>query len=354
MTTRDELVFARGHPNVAAFLHVLRAGESSQDDTAYRMIYGGELIDSLDKHPRIPKQTPWGWTSAAGAYQFMAAIPGKVKTDTWDGLERKYGPLDFSPETQDLMAVALIDRRGALVMVMEGRIQEAIQRCAREWASLPGSPYGQPTISMDKALAIYLEYGGAPHEDLQQSTQETQQEKPMAPIVIPLLQAAAQLIPALGSLFGSGSEVANRNIAAGKVVADTLVQATQAINLQEAVERIQNDPRALQAARSAVTDVLPSIMESGGGGIDGARKAALAPDQLPFWKQGAFYISLILTVMPFMLLTDAFFIHPDAYDGNLRTQIVTGVMLIISIVGAFWLGSTFGSQKKDSMLGGRQ
>ena len=352
MTTRDDLAVALAHPNVQAFLRVIRAGESSQEGTAYRMIYGGELIDSLAAHPRIPKQTPWGWTSAAGAYQFMAAIPGKVKTDTWDGLERKYGALDFSPATQDLMAVALIDRRGALVLVMEGRIREAITKCAREWASLPGSPYGQPTMTMEKALAIYHEYGGAFPHDEEAPQPSTPQEKPMAPIVLPILQALVGVLPQLGQWFGSGSEVAQRNIAAGTLIADKLVQVTQAVNLQEAAERIQNDPEALRVAREAVANVAYQLAEAGGGGIEAARKAATAPDQLPFWKQGAFYISLILTVMPFMLLTDAFFIHPDSYDGNLRTQIVTGVMLIISIVGAFWLGSTFGSQKKDSMLGG--
>lgn len=172
----------------------------------------------------------------------------------------------------------------------------------------------------------------------------------MAPLVIPILSALSSMIPALGQMFGSGSEVAQRNVAAGSLIAQKLVEVTGAVNLQEAAEKIQNDPAILQNAKQAVADVMYQLSEAGGGGIDGARKAAVAPDNLPFWLQGAFWISLVLIAMPFMLLADAFYVHPYSYDGNLRTQIVTGVMLIISIVGAFWLGSTFGSQKKDAAL----
>lgn len=176
----------------------------------------------------------------------------------------------------------------------------------------------------------------------------------MAPIIIPILSVLSSLIPALGKLgFGSGSEVAQRNIAAGAMVAEKLVEATQAVNLQEAAEKIQSDPAALEAAKAAVQEVVYQLSEAGGGGIEGTRKWSSSPDQVPFWGQGAFWISLVLILMPFMLLVDVFYVHPDTYDSNLRTQIVTGVMLIIGIVGGFWLGSSFGSQKKDSLLTGR-
>ena len=41
-----------------------------------------------------------------------------------------------------------------------GRIEAAIAKCNREWASLPGSPYGQPTRTMAQALATYDAAGG--------------------------------------------------------------------------------------------------------------------------------------------------------------------------------------------------
>ena len=97
------------------------------------------------------------WTStAAGAYQFLARV--------WDETARIMGLGDFSPGNQDLAAVGRIAARGALPDVLAGRFESAVRKCAWEWASLPGSPYGQPTISMERAKAIYLERRGADGE----------------------------------------------------------------------------------------------------------------------------------------------------------------------------------------------
>ena len=41
------------NPNVQAFLRVIRAGETSQDDVAYRMMFGGGLFDDFSRHPNI-------------------------------------------------------------------------------------------------------------------------------------------------------------------------------------------------------------------------------------------------------------------------------------------------------------
>lgn len=175
----------------------------------------------------------------------------------------------------------------------------------------------------------------------------------MFPVVVPILaELAKTLLPQLGQLLGSGSEVQQRNVAAATIAADAIVKATNAVNLQEAAERVQSDPDALAAAKEAVNQVVFMLTEAGGGGIDGARKFSAATDGLPFWKQGAFVISLLLLVFPAMLLADVFYVHPDSYDGNLRTQIVTAVLLVISMVGAFWLGSTMNSQRKTELMAG--
>ena len=47
---------------------------------------------------------------------------------------------------------------------------------------------------------------------------------------------------------------------------------------------------------------------------------------------------------------DLFFVHADAYDGNLRTQIVTAFLATIMMVGAYWLGTTSNSSKKDDTI----
>ena len=54
--------------------------------------------------------------------------------------------------------------------------------------------------------------------------------------------------------------------------------------------------------------------------------------------------------MVFMLLIDVFYVHPDGYDGNLKTQIVTAVLLIIGMVAGYWLGTSAGSERKTELM----
>lgn len=138
--------------NVQATLRVIRAGEGTSDEAGYRRIFGGQLFSSFADHPRI-KVSKSGYTStAAGAYQMLSS--------TWDETARIMGLTDFSPASQDLAAVGRIAARGALDDVLAGRIDVALAKIGREWASMPGSPYGQPTISLSKARQMYASAGG--------------------------------------------------------------------------------------------------------------------------------------------------------------------------------------------------
>lgn len=38
--------------------------------------------------------------------------------------------------------------------MLDGDWKTALERCNREWASLPGSPYGQPTKTMETCLTF--------------------------------------------------------------------------------------------------------------------------------------------------------------------------------------------------------
>lgn len=158
-TLHDECATALRHPNVQAFLRVIRQGETSQEPEAYRWIVGStrkapQLVDTFADHPRrrvfIPSLRVW--STAAGAYQFLQG--------TWDECARALGLPDFSPASQDLAAVFLIRRRGALPALLAGDIEGAIAKCAAEWASLPGSPYGQPVQTLLGALSVYRHWRG--------------------------------------------------------------------------------------------------------------------------------------------------------------------------------------------------
>ncbi len=142
--------------NVQAMLRVIRRGEGTADELGYRRIFGGELFDSFAKHPQVKVTKRYGTktltSTAAGAYQFLYS--------TWDETAKIMGFGDFSPAAQDYGAVARIAARGALEDVKAGRFEVALQKIAKEWASLPHSPYGQPVISMSTASSTYTLAGG--------------------------------------------------------------------------------------------------------------------------------------------------------------------------------------------------
>lgn len=141
-----------GNANVQAFLKVIRTGEGTADAAGYSRLFGGGQFAGFADHPRQTIDKNGYRSTAAGAYQFLST--------TWDETRRLMGLGDFSPANQDLAAVGRIAARRALDDVLAGNFAAAVRKCAWEWASLPGSPYGQPVISWDRASSIYAANGG--------------------------------------------------------------------------------------------------------------------------------------------------------------------------------------------------
>lgn len=358
--TTDRYKQALQSNNVAAFLAVVRAGEGTAGPDGYRTLFGGGLFDSFADHPRQAFKSKWGWTSAAGAYQFMVAIPGKTKVDTWTECVKALNLPDFSPESQDLAAVFLIDRRKALDDVLAGRVEAAIARCADEWASLPGSRYGQPTRSLKQALKTYAEHGGVRNTDTNIGQAEwpfpehestPQPEKPMAPFIAAAIPALLQAAPDLIRIFGS-SDNSERNAKAAELVANLATTSTGTANVQQAVEVIQAEPAKAQAFREAVQANWFEVHTATEKSVAAARDADVAfvssgakPSQSPaFLVSGAFYALVLLMMVDFL------FVNPAAYAGQ-REQIITGVMGLLILIGGYWLGSSAGSSRKTEMMG---
>ena len=289
----DRLRTALESPNVRAFLRAIRLGEGTSDANGYRRIVGGELFDSFADHPRrrVYIKRYDVWSTAAGAYQFIAS--------TWDEMRAQYDLPDFSPLSQDLAAVGLLVRRKALDDVLAGRIEQAIEKCRLEWASLPGSPYGQRTESMTRVLAEYTAHGGL-FEPAPDSLFRPDSEPPapierkdtMAPFVAAALPAILNAVPDLIRIFGDkNAPVAERNVKAAERVVDIAIQATGAANAQEAAERIEKDPAAAQAVREAVRTEWFELQDAGGG-IPAAREFAQKnPEFVPIMRNVS-YVAL--------------------------------------------------------------
>jgi lysozyme len=140
--------------NAAAFLWTIRVSEGTADSRGYSTLVGGGQFNGFDDHPRILVDLPnlGIKSSAAGAYQILRR--------TWDGVARKLGLSDFSPASQDAAAVELIKQRGAWTDVKAGRFAAAIEKCSKEWASLPGAGYGQRENSLAYLQSTYQKAGG--------------------------------------------------------------------------------------------------------------------------------------------------------------------------------------------------
>ena len=131
-------------PERRALLNTIRFSEGTWargEDIGYRIMFGGGLMASLDRHPDRVIYAGGYASAAAGAYQFMPF--------TWAKASRTLQLNGFGPHVQDQAALFLIERRGALALADQGLFTpELAARLAPEWASFPtlagNSFYGQP------------------------------------------------------------------------------------------------------------------------------------------------------------------------------------------------------------------
>lgn len=149
--TQPDPTQSLSHPNVRAILDMIGSFEGGPQ--GYNALFGGGRFESFADHPRT--------IIAAGGYSSSAAGRYQILEGTWNDVRGTIGATDFSPYWQDVAAVYLIRRRGALQDVIDGNFDAAIGKLGKEWASLPGSPYGQPMRSLADARASYADAGGS-------------------------------------------------------------------------------------------------------------------------------------------------------------------------------------------------
>ncbi|WP_341774253.1 glycoside hydrolase family 24 protein [Burkholderia gladioli] len=147
--------------NRQAFLDMIALSECGAallavTDNGYNVLVGATAANPMtfsdySAHPDVLNRALD--STAAGRYQ--------INFPTFRTLSRQTGLTDFSPSTQDAMALQLVANKGALNDVDAGNIQAAIAKCAPVWASLPGWTYGQHTNSVPTLLAWYQAQGGA-------------------------------------------------------------------------------------------------------------------------------------------------------------------------------------------------
>ncbi len=149
-----------GGINVLAFLDMLAWSEGTDNgkrptkDRGYDVIVGGQLFRSYADHPRVLVDLPKLniQSTAAGRYQLLRRY--------YDAYRKTLGLNDFSPLSQDKIALQQIRERRALPLIQAGKITEAIKAVSNIWASLPGAGYGQHEHKLSDLLAVYRKAGG--------------------------------------------------------------------------------------------------------------------------------------------------------------------------------------------------
>lgn len=154
-------VTSAGGLNVCAFLDMLAWSEGTDIPSqptrnhGYDVVVGGGLFEDYSKHPnRLIALPRLGISStAAGRYQLLYRY--------WLAYSKLLKLPDFSPISQDRIAIQQIRERRAIPLILAGDLPAAIKACSNIWASLPGAGYGQHEHKYDTLRAAYLLSGGS-------------------------------------------------------------------------------------------------------------------------------------------------------------------------------------------------
>ena len=145
--------------NLKAFLDMIAFSEIgpvllAASDNGYNVIVGGALFHSYSDHPRKLVWLPRLHinSTAAGRYQLLARY--------FDAYRVSLKLHDFSPASQDAIAIQQIKEQRALPLIECGDFSAAIDRVSNIWASLPGAGYGQHENKLADLEKAYRAAGG--------------------------------------------------------------------------------------------------------------------------------------------------------------------------------------------------
>lgn len=149
-----------GGVNVCAFLDMIAYSEGTDNgrqatkDRGYDVVVGGGLFADYSDHPRILVDLPRLKikSTAAGRYQLLKRY--------YDAYKASLNLPDFSPLSQDLIAIQQIRERKALPLIRNGDFVQACHAVKNIWASLPGAGYGQHEQRIAVLTARYEQAGG--------------------------------------------------------------------------------------------------------------------------------------------------------------------------------------------------
>jgi muramidase (phage lysozyme) len=146
-------------PNVRAFIEAVAWAEGGQYDLKFGRVKGRKndpwRFSDFSTHPGVGKG---GSITAAGMYQ--------INESTWREAGGNIGLHDFSPGTQDLLAVEILRGLNVIPAIQSGDVPTALSAASKRWAALPQGPGlgnrypPQPFKTYEAFLARYKHNGG--------------------------------------------------------------------------------------------------------------------------------------------------------------------------------------------------
>jgi hypothetical protein len=256
--------------------------------------------------------------------------------------------------------VFLINRRGALSAVEAGDIDKAIALCNKEWASLPGSPYGQPRKSLEECRRLFKLAGGiianesrTPEPEVGSTPSQPADAPPgsapiterikdmVSPFVIPILATVIESIPSLMRAFKGDSKIVERNARVVELVSDTIKTVTGEASVLAAAEKVLSDPATNKQADMAFQAIYFDLIEVGGG-IEAARKvdAEFRASGDSVWRSPSFIIACMLLPLVYIGMVSVALklpIFPD-WPVEVRIGIINTVigMIIGGLMGYYF------------------
>lgn len=132
------------NPYVRSALDMIARAEIGNDyrnNGGYDVMFGTrQRFGSFAAHPNQPrpytnKHGQRKTSNDAGRYQ--------ISKKTYDYLVKRYGFTDFTPQTQDIMAIILMMENGSLNDIASGNIENTLLKLGKTWMSFYTSQLGQ-------------------------------------------------------------------------------------------------------------------------------------------------------------------------------------------------------------------
>lgn len=124
-------------------------------DVEVSSVNGPAVFEGFSFHPfeskpaAVVRLVPQLLSTAAGRYQLLLRY--------YLAYKQQLNLPDFSPLSQDLIAIQQIKEKHAVALLQANAVQEGIEALAPVWASLPGNNYGQGGHSMQVLLNKWQE-----------------------------------------------------------------------------------------------------------------------------------------------------------------------------------------------------